>query len=103
MSYPSPGVLTSEIRPPKRSSIARTIGSCSNRARNSRAFCSVRMELPVALPAVLLVVLLNDGPVSSLTQTRSGWPSTRLVIVRNFSIDSRPCNNSASARLSVGK
>src|SRR5262249_54167380 len=80
----SPRPLTSTIFPPKRSIIARTIGSCSKRARSSRVFCPAR------------TVLSKTGAASSLTHTRRGLPKTALAIVRNFSMDSRDCNISES-------
>src|ERR1700722_14476435 len=65
--------------------MALTIGSSSNRARNSE-------------PRTALA-----RPLSSLTHTRSGLPTTWFSTVRNRSIGSRACSISASERLSLGK
>src|ERR1700722_9700316 len=65
--------------------MALTIGSSSNRARNSE-------------PRTALA-----RPLSSLTQTRSGLPTTWFSTVRHRSIGSPACSISASERLSLGK
>src|SRR5580698_2515744 len=85
MGHSSPGYRTLDILPPNFSSIALTIGSCSNFARNSDCFdTALRLA-------------------SSLTHTRNCCPSTCANTVRNFSIGSFACNISAMLRLSAGK
>src|SRR5258707_5887885 len=80
--------FTSEILPPKRCSMDRTIGSRSNCARNS---CVT--EAPRAAAAAA-------ATASSLAQTRTARPSTLLEMVRIFSSASRPSINSANGRFS---
>src|ERR1700722_5289575 len=82
---------TSEIFPPKRCSIERTIGSRSNLARNS--CCSE----PARVAASGLVL------AASLAHTRIARPSTLLEMPRSFSKESRPSSISAKDFFSVGK
>src|SRR5216683_6740864 len=84
--------FTSEIFPPKRCSIDRTIGSRSNCARNS-------CVLDAARDAEAAAAATN----SSLAQTRTARPNTLLEMTRSLSSDSRPSIISANVRLSGEK
>src|ERR1700693_5785581 len=82
---------TSEIFPPKRCRIERTLGSRSNLARNS--CCSV--PAPVAGSGLVLA--------ASLAHTRIARPSTLLEMLRTFSKESRPSSSSAKDFFPAGK
>src|SRR5216683_3945480 len=84
--------FTSEIFPPKRCNMDRTIGSRSNCARNSCVPEPARAADAAAA-----------ATASSLAQTRTARPSTLLEMVRIFSSDSRPSINSANGRFSGEK
>src|SRR5258707_830235 len=84
--------FTSEIFPPKRCSIDRTIGSRSNCARNSCV-----PDAPRAADAAAAAT------ASSLAQTRTARPSTLLEMARIFSSVSLPSINSANGRFSGEK
>src|SRR5439155_14389124 len=84
--------FTSEIFPPKRCSIARTIGSRSNFSRNS--------FMPDAACDALAAVAATD---SILAHTRTERFNTLLDVARIFSSESRPSTISANARFSVAK
>src|SRR5271155_2214912 len=99
------GGFTSEIFPPKRSSIERTIGWLSNRARNSAFPELCRGVVPLAAAPRREVLDDADAPaaaaaaiLSILAQTRTGLPSTLLACARILSSASRPSSNSANAR-----
>src|SRR5438309_10461115 len=83
--------FTSEILPPKRCNMDRTIGSRSNCARNPSA-----PDAPRAADAAA-------ATDSSLAQTRTARPSTLLEMTRIFSSESRPSISSANGRFSGEK
>src|SRR5216683_291757 len=84
--------FTSEILPPKRCSMERTIGSRSNCARNSCVPDATREDdAPAAATA------------SSLAHTRTSRPSTLLEMLRIFSSGSPPSIISAKGRFSGEK
>ena len=78
--YSSPGRLTFEIWPP----------NFSKHRPNDRIFFEPGAQLRTSTDVVA-------RPASSLTQTRSGWPTTWFNTVRKRSIGSRACNISASS------
>src|SRR5258708_15281050 len=84
--------FTSEILPPKRCSMERTIGSRSNCARNSCVPDATREDdAPAAATA------------SSLAHTRTSPPSSLLEMLRIFSRGSRPSIISPNRRFSGEK